>query len=273
MDFKWSELLQKGVPWATDYVDVAVVDVAQVAAGVIGLIGSAVSLVMTLVGSVPGVSRHPQEQPSGPPLRFSLKSILVGWISTLVWMMVAQIVFFVGSGIYLAHEAKRQPPPLIEAKTPAHQQRFGNHNEKWRQSGEKGRHPPVTEKLSSLETQPQQNPKRKGQTQPGFWEESNQQLREHLEKEPRLQVLLLVLMGLVYARGAYVAASCSKTTVMMRLTHGLIAVGSLEITAGYLIHRYCPELLSFDPPTILAYWSPVCLIVGCVVGSILGSED
>ena len=106
------------------------------------------------------------------------------------------------------------------------------------------------------------------------WEEIETKQRKLLERYPQLQVLLLVLMGLVYARGSFIAADAAKTTYLMKFTHGLIAVASLELGVGLLLNHYYPQAFNTAyPETILIQWGTITLIVGCVVGSVLGSEE
>jgi hypothetical protein len=89
----------------------------------------------------------------------------------------------------------------------------------------------------------------------------------------RVQVVLLLVAGCVYVRGAYVAARSAKTTSLMKLTHGLVAVASFELAATLFLHHYFPELLEASKPPLIQQWEYVAMAAGCVIGAIMGSED
>lgn len=227
----WNEVKELAAPWA-DFKEVG-----GVLSGILGLLAAIITLAASLVGRAVVFIEAPGAggvQPR-PPIRLSLKSILKGWFSTLVW----SVVVFGLAGVVLGILAVNQ----VQAELPRQQQ-------------------PFRLEVNGIATHETVDNQRR------YAEAFN-----NLLFMPGVQVVLLVLLGCVYVRGAYVAACSAKTTTMMKLTHGLIAIASFEIASVLFVQHFFPGMVEVSKPPLVAQWEFPAIVLGCILGAVMGSED
>ncbi len=209
-------------------------ELATIISGILGLLTACVGLLASLLGRATVVLVHGSSAGTAQyprlPLKLSLKSVLKGWISILIW---SAIVFFI-AGFVMAFLASRQSPAVPE--------------------------PPAGALAPEVE-------------RPDFDLQRSIKMMEDLLKPESAQIVVLVLIGLVYMRGAYVAARSVKTTMLMKMCNALIAIATLEIGSALLVQHFYPEMLAMTKPLLVQKWEYVVIAVAALLGAILGSED
>jgi hypothetical protein len=245
MDTWWHELenLNK---WLTDNEQFA-----KLFAGLVSLLTALVGLLTAVVGRATTVvfGGGREGTPATPrlPLKLSLKAILKGWLSIVIWTVLVSLASGL-LGILFAIKQQEQRPPLAPPAPAA--------------MADKGSHP---------EEAPPPEGRRPPQQQLDYQHFINE-MKKDLQP-PWVQVLLLVLSGCIYARAAYVTAHSVKTTGLMKVINAFIAVGSFELASALVAYQFDPEMLAVMTPPLIAKYQYVCLFLSGLLGGILGAED
>lgn len=211
------------------------------------------------------------DKPPGPPLRFSLKAILKGWFSVIIWTI---LLFLCGILIVVKIAEMRISDQFTEIRGNELLMNIDSPSKDTSDSY-RNENQSISSKYSSQSTLKSSNDKSSDTTSPST--ERRQAKTVEVDKilaNEQFQVILLVLLGCVYARAAYIASRSARSTSLMNLAHGLLSVAGFWIVLGLFMNAHFPEISEGGRDMNFAYeWEWVSLAVGCIVGAIMGSED